>query len=115
MADFCSFCYYGDINYNNIIKENIETINNILNEGGTPHIRGGVCEGCCCTSIKINKDKTIDIIDGLEKTILGYIGNLNENNEIVVDEDSELFIKDYKIKKERYILDMKSLNQNKDE
>jgi hypothetical protein len=83
MADFCSFCYYGDINYNTLIKENIDEINSYID--------------------KINKDKTI-LINGKN-----YIGTLDKDNEIIIDESSDTFIKTYKKKKERSELELKTM------
>jgi len=103
MADFCSFCYYGDINYNTLIKENIDEINSYIDKHGYAYISGGICEGCCSTSIKINKDKTI-LINGKN-----YIGTLDKDNEIIIDESSDTFIKTYKKKKERSELELKTM------
>mgnify|MGYP005627431939 CR=1 FL=1 len=103
MADFCSFCYYGDINYNTLIKENIDEINSYIDKHGHAYIKGGICEGCCSTSIKINKDKTIQIDSK------NYIGTLDKDNEIVVDESSDTFIKTYREKKERSNLELKTI------
>lgn len=103
MADFCSFCYYGDINYNNIIKDNIEEINKHIEKEGYCYVVGGLCEGCCSVSIKINDDRTIEI-NGK-----GYIGTLNEDDKIVIDESSTVFTMEYKKKKERTIGTLKTM------
>ena len=95
MADFCSLCYYGDINYQTLIDNNIEQIKKFLEEEDFGFISDGVCEGCTAHNIKLNKDLTIEVFGDQ------YIGNLNPDTyQIEIDEESDVFKRIYKKKKE---------------
>jgi hypothetical protein len=106
MADFCSFCYYGDINYEKLINDKIDVIENHIKINGWCIVAGGICEGCGETHIKINEDLTIEIGEK------GYIGEFNRvTNKIEVDESSELFLEVYKKRKERSEAEMKTMKR----
>jgi hypothetical protein len=106
MADFCSLCGYGDIDYDRIIIANIDKINEFIRKDGFCKVIGGVCEGCCCTSIVINKDYTVEV-DGLY-----YIGKINKDTfKFEIDENSEQYKKVYKRKKEMMEAELKTLKR----
>ncbi len=106
MADFCSLCYYGDINYQTLIDNNIEQIKKLLDEEGFCFISDGICEGCTAHNIKLNKDLTIEVFGDQ------YIGNLNpDTHQIEIDEESDTFKRIYKKKKENSELELKTLNR----
>jgi len=109
MADFCSLCYYIDINYDELISKNLDSVKERIDKDGHCFVSDGVCEGCSSHSIKINKDLTVEI-NGEH-----YIGNLNPDTyKIEVDESSQIFKDVYKEKKETYLSETKTMNREHD-
>lgn len=108
MADFCSLCYYGDIDYNKLIKDNLEKINSIIEENGSCFVSDGICEGCGKAGIRIDKDNKV-YVEGKD-----YVGNIDqETYEVIIDESSDIFKNLYKDKKLRHIEELKSfLNED---
>ena len=94
MADFCSFCYYTDIDYPKLIIKHLDKIHEGIELGENITIFGGICEGCCSTNITITKDMSV-LINGR------YIGNITEDGKFTIDEESDEFKINYLEKKLR--------------
>ena len=106
MADFCSLCYYGDIDYDKLIANNLDVIKDHLKKNGWCTVSDGVCEGCGEHFIKIKEDLTVEV--GTK----GYIGKLNPvTYKIEIDESSKVFQEVYKEKKERHEQTVKVLER----
>jgi len=106
MADFCSLCYYKDIDYDKLISKGLDELKQVIEEQGYCYVSWGVCEGCTAESIKVNKDLTIEVNGKF------YIGRLNPDTyKIEIDESSDIFQYVYKEKKERHLSEMKTMNR----
>lgn len=123
MAEFCNFCYYNDIDYQEIINKHFSTILEAMYERSNDrkaYVSGGMCEGCSMSGvIVLEKNGVFEIhssnYDGdsdygrLGKLVTSNKKNVliekskNHNNWLIkIDENSELFKNFYCKKKEHY-------------
>ena len=123
MATFCNFCYYDDIDYQEIINKNFNSILENMysppNEGKV-YVYGGMCEGCGMSGIIVlqKDDGVLEIhssdYDGdSEWGLLGKLVTSNKKNVLIekskhnnhwlieIDENSKLF-KSFYHKKKKY-------------
>lgn len=106
MADFCSLCGYLDIDYDKLIRNNLELIHGLIREQSFCAINGGICESCCSTGIVVNKDYTVEV-DGNY-----YIGKINKDTfKFEIDENSEQYRRVYKEKRERLQSELKTMKR----
>lgn len=113
MAKFCNFCHCNDIDYQEIINKNFNSILENMysppNEGKV-YVYGGMCEGCSMSGIMILQkyDGVFDIhsADMMGENKYGLIGKLVTSNKknvliekvknhnhwlIEIDENSKLY------------------------
>jgi len=125
MADFCSFCYYNDVDYNSLVNKNINAILDGVREGGSYLLSGYPCEGCGSNGIVIKEDFSVFIdyrtLYGQSPQFIGKLKSINKKDllietnkhygtyKIEIDESSEIFKKTYKKKKERSNLELKTI------
>ena len=124
MATFCNFCYYDDIDYQEIINKNFNSILENMysppNEGKV-YVYGGMCEGCSMSGIVVSQkyDGVFEIhsADTLGMDLDNKLGKLVASNKknvliekvknynhwlIEMDKNSTLFKSVYNKKKENY-------------
>ena len=133
MANFCNFCYYDDIDYQEIINKHFDTILESMYEptnDGKVYINGGMCEGCGISGIIVlqKDDGVIEIhssdYDGdSEWGLLGQLVTLNKKNVLIekskhnnhwlieIDENSKLFKSFYHKKKEYFETSTKTVQR----
>ena len=129
MADFCNFCYYNDIDYQEIINKHFNTISETIHEhsDGKAYVNGGLCEGCSMSGVIVlekngvfeihssNSDGEGDcgrlgkLVTSNKKNVLIEKGKHNNNWLIEIDENSQLFKSFYHKKKENFETSTKTM------
>ena len=133
MADFCNFCYYNDIDYQEIINKHFDTI--LENMYSTPnkekvYVNGGICEGCSMSGvIVLQKDDGVfeihssdydgdsdygllgKLVTSNKKKVLIEKGKHQNNWLIEIDENSKLFKSFYYKKKEDFETSTKTVQR----
>jgi len=117
MADFCSLCGYSDINIEKLFSDIMKPA---INEGQlkglvddkTLSLGFWVCEGCGIHGIQVNKQGEVfgNYCKGTE-----LIGHLNEDNDLLIDDNTKIYKEVYVGKKKLVELEIAAMLKEQEE
>ncbi len=118
MADFCSLCGYGDLDidksYNKLVKPMIESghLEKMTGEENLQLNFAGVCEHCGIMSLQIHKNRQVFVVLCNSPNVgIEYIGIINQNLDLIIDKDSDVYKRIYLPQYERFLEEIEAMER----